>query len=58
MTSARKGFWYDAMACLCDLIETNPADTGLRKQRVALLKQVGLHEVAEWDLAQSHAFSR
>jgi len=58
MASARKGFWYDAMACLCDLIETNPADTGLRKQRVALLKQVGLHEVADWDLAQSHAFSR
>ena len=58
MASATKGFWYDAMACLCDLIESNPADTGLRKQRAALLKQVGLHEVAEWDLARSQAFSR
>ena len=58
MASATKGFWYDAMACLCDLIESNPADTGLRTQRAALLKQVGLHEVAEWDLARSQAFSR
>ena len=53
--SAAKGFWYDAMACLCELIDVDPADTGLRKQRAALLKQVGLHEVAEWDLAQAHA---
>lgn len=58
MASAAKGFWYDAMACLCDLIDSNPADAGLRKQRAALLKQVGLHEVAEWDLARSQAFSR
>ena len=55
MMSAEKGFWYDAMACLCELIESDPTDTGLRKQRAALLKQVGLHEVAEWDLAQAHA---
>jgi hypothetical protein len=54
MMSAEKGFWYDAMACLSDLIESDPADTGLRKQRAALLKQVGLHDVAEWDLAQAH----
>ena len=55
MTSAAKGFWYDAMGCLCDLIDSNPADTALRKQRAALLRQVGLHDVADWDLAQSHA---
>jgi len=55
MTNASKGFWYDAMSCLCDLIEHNPEDIGLHKQRAALLKQVGLHDVAEWDLAQSHA---
>ncbi len=55
MTSAAKGFWYDAMACLCTLIEANPGDMGLREQRAALLRQVGLHEVADWDLAQSHA---
>lgn len=58
MDNAVKGFWYDAMACLCELIETNPADTGLRKQRAALLRQVGLHDVADWDLAQSHARQR
>lgn len=55
MATAAKGFWYDAMACLCDLIESNPADAHLRRQRAALLRQVGLHEVAEWDLSQSHA---
>lgn len=55
MASAAMGFWYDAMACLCDLIASDPGDTGLRKQRAALLKQVGLHDVAEWDLAQAHA---
>jgi hypothetical protein len=27
----------------------------LRKQRAALLKQVGLHEVAEWDLSATDA---
>lgn len=57
-TSAATGFWYDAMACLCDLIASDPGDTGLRKQRAALLKQVGLHGVAEWDLAQAHAGRR
>lgn len=57
-TSAATGFWYDAMACLCDLITSDPGDTGLRKQRAALLKQVGLHGVAEWDLAQAHAGRR
>ena len=57
-TSAATGFWYDAMACLCDLITSDPGDTGLRKQRAALLKQVGLHGVAEWDLAQTHAGQR
>ncbi|MCK6492991.1 MAG: DUF928 domain-containing protein [Nitrospira sp.] len=55
LTSAARGFWYDAMACLCDLIEANPSDSALRRDRAALLKQVGLRDVAEWDLAQSHA---
>ncbi|HJR76328.1 MAG TPA: DUF928 domain-containing protein, partial [Nitrospiraceae bacterium] len=53
MATAAKGFWYDAMACLSDLIDANPADANLRRQRAALLRQVGLHEVAEWDLEQS-----
>ena len=55
--SAANGFWYDAMGCVSDLIETSPEDMGLRKQRAALLEQVGLHEVAEWDLAANHARS-
>lgn len=48
--NARAGLWYDAMACLCDLIKANPTDVQLRRQRAALLKQVGLHGVADWDL--------
>ncbi len=46
----RGGFWYDAMSCLCHLIEGNPTDNALRRLRAHLLKQVGLHGVAEWDL--------
>lgn len=48
--NARQGFWYDAMACLCTLIDARPTDAPLRRMRAALLKQVGLHGVAEWDL--------
>ncbi len=48
--NARQGFWYDAMACLCSLIDAQPTDPPLRRMRAALLKQVGLHRVAEWDL--------
>ncbi len=58
MVNAVKGFWYDSIACLCDLIDSNPADTNLRKQRSALLRQVGLTEVADWDLRQSHIGQR
>lgn len=50
LDNARRGFWYDAMACLCSLIDAQPADAPLRRMRAALLKQVGLHGVAEWDL--------
>ena len=49
------GFWYDAMACLCGLIESNPTDQGLRRQRAHLLNQVGLSEVAKWDLRSIQA---
>lgn len=48
--NAHQGFWYDAMACLCTLIDTSPTSAPLRRMRAALLKQVGLHGVAEWDL--------
>lgn len=50
LRNAVRGFWYDAMACLCELIEVNPSDGILRRQRAALLKQIGLHGVADWDL--------
>jgi uncharacterized protein DUF928 len=48
--NANRGFWYDAMACLCDLVKTDPQDASLRRMRAGLLKQVGLNGVAEWDL--------
>jgi Domain of Unknown Function (DUF928) len=48
--NAASGFWYDAMACLCELIDTNPSDQSLRRHRAALLNQIGLFGVAEWDL--------
>ncbi len=56
-TNALNGFWYDAMGCLCTLIEKTPTDPSLRRLRAALLRQVGLNAVADWDLnvIQSHA---
>jgi Domain of Unknown Function (DUF928) len=48
--NALRGFWYDAVSCLCDLIKMNQQDPSLRRMRAALLKQVGLNGVAEWDL--------
>ncbi len=50
LRNAARGFWYDAMSCLCDLITANQKDASLRRMRAALLKQVGLNSVAEWDL--------
>jgi len=50
LRNAGRGFWYDAMSCLCDLITANQKDASLRRMRAALLKQVGLNGVAEWDL--------
>jgi len=50
LRNAVRGFWYDSMSCLCDLIKTNQQDASLRRMRAALLKQVGLNSVAEWDL--------
>jgi hypothetical protein len=55
LRNAARGFWYDAMACLCELIELKPSDQALRRQRAALLNQIGLHTVAEWDLRSIQA---
>ena len=49
-TNALIGFWYDAMGCVCSLIEKDPKDPSLRRLRAALLRQVGLNGVADWDL--------
>ncbi len=49
-TNALIGFWYDAMGCVCSLIEKEPKDSSLRRLRAALLRQVGLNGVADWDL--------
>ena len=50
LRNALRGFWYDAISCLSDLIKINPHDASLRRMRAALLNQVGLNGVAEWDL--------
>ena len=47
---AAQGLWYDAMAAISDLIATAPLNDLFRQQRASLLQQVGLQEVAEWDL--------
>lgn len=49
---AEAGVWYDAMMAISDLIEAIPNDTFPRKQRAALLEQVGLSEIAEYDTKQ------
>lgn len=42
---AGAGIWYDALAAMSQLITENPADVKTRKQRAALLEQVGLPAV-------------
>ena len=56
--NASRGFWYDAMACLCEMIDSNPSDQSLRRQRAGLLNQIGLSGVAEWDLRSIQAPAR
>jgi len=50
---AEAGLWYDAIAAISNLISAAPTDHLLRKQRASLLTQVGLREVAEWDLREA-----
>jgi hypothetical protein len=47
---AKAGLWYDAIRIISDRIESSPSDSTLRRQRAALLMQVGLTELAELDL--------
>jgi hypothetical protein len=50
LENAKAGFWYDAMGCLCSLIDAEPKSDKLRRLRARLLKDVGLNGVANWDL--------
>lgn len=44
---AEAGIWYDALGAISDLIEAAPQDQELRKQRAAMLAQVGLPIIGE-----------
>ena len=44
--NASAGLWYDAMGCLCNLIDADPKNDKLRRLRARLLKDVGLNGVA------------
>ena len=36
-----RGFWYDSISCLCDLVKCSPDDKTLRRMLDHLMKQVG-----------------
>jgi len=55
LLNAARSFWYDAMGCLCELIDSSPSDQTLRRVRASLLNQIGLSAVAEWDLRSIQA---
>jgi hypothetical protein len=44
---AEAGIWYDALATISELIDGAPNDPSLRRQRAALMAQVGLPEIGE-----------
>jgi hypothetical protein len=48
---AENGIWYDMLEDLNGKIEGKPADDKLRKERVDLLKQVGLTEVSQFEMS-------
>lgn len=52
---AENGIWYDAIASVSTRIEAAPSDPELRAQRAALLQQVGLSDVADFDRRQAGA---
>jgi len=49
---AESGIWYDALMAISELIEATPNDANLRNRRAALLEQVGLSEVAQYEKMQ------
>jgi hypothetical protein len=46
---AENGVWYDAIDSISRAIQHNPGDANLRARRAALLEQVGLTAVADYD---------
>jgi uncharacterized protein DUF928 len=52
---AAAGLWYDAIKAISTKIEASPGDPFYRHQRAFLLEQVGLPEVAEYDLKRSRS---
>jgi len=50
---AEEGLWYDALAAVSDLIDTARGEVIFRKQRAALLEQVGLPQIAQYDMEQT-----
>lgn len=44
---AEAGLWYDAIATISEMIEAAPQNQELRKQRAALLAQVGLSAIKD-----------
>jgi hypothetical protein len=49
---AEEGLWYDALEAISRMIDGSPTNADFRKQRVSLLGQVGLSEVAEFEKRQ------
>jgi hypothetical protein len=50
---AEAGLWYDAISCISELIESNPHDALLRKQRAFLLHQIDLLDVDQPESRQN-----
>ena len=46
---ASAGYWYDAVSTLSERIEADPNQALYRRQRAALMEQIGLHEAASYD---------
>jgi hypothetical protein len=55
---AEEGLWYDAFSAVSDLINTAPDEFAFRKQRASLLEQVGLPQIAKYDMEQAGSGGR
>jgi len=53
--AAEAGLWYDAIAAVSRLIEFDPESPQPRRQRAALLQQIGLGLAADYDLRVAEA---